>query len=421
MSAEGNHRGRYRYLLIMLLGLMWVVVYFQRSNIGMLLVDGRFLEEMGLVGQTAQQGLLMTVFLLAYSLANWLSVPISNRLGPRKALILGIIIASLAMAAGGWMGAFGLILLMRALIGVGHGIQFPNLSVLVNNWFPPQERGTANAIYGVGGCIGPMLAIPLFTWVNSSLGWEFSFFIPGILGLMWLIPFWLQWISDKPADNRFISRTESAYIAAQPKPVSVKGDQPSRGSGAAEVIKIPAFGLLCVMYIAFLCSWWGLMTWMPQYLVQARDFDMSGMANQLALVYMLGVAGILSGGRLVDKVKRKSSVGLISLSGVAVSTLGIAMAPSAFGAVVFMALAVAINEWVYPTVWATLQAMLPDRLIATGSGIMSGTANLFSAATPFVMGFLIQVSGSYLGGLFFLVAMAVLGLLSSVILFRQGY
>jgi cyanate permease len=65
--------------------------------------------------------------------------------------------------------------------------------------------------------------------------------------------------------------------------------------------------------------------------------------------------------------------------------------------------------------------MLPDRLIATGSGIMSGTANLFSAATPFVMGFLIQVSGSYLGGLFFLVAMAVLGLLSSVILFRQGY
>lgn len=158
------------------------------------------------------------------------------------------------------------------------------------------------------------------------------------------------------------------------------------------------------------------MTWMPQYLVQARNFNMSGMAGYISLAYSLAIVGILTGGRLVDRVQNKSMIGIFALICVALATLGIALVSSPTGAVVFMILAVVLNEFIYPTVWAILQASLPAHLIVTGSGIINGVSNLLSAIAPFIMGWLIQTSGSYTGGLLFLVTVAILGAISCVLL-----
>lgn len=399
---------------------MWVLVYLQRTNIGVLLVDQRFLEEMGLVGQAARQGMLMTVFLLVYSLSNMLSVPVSNRLGPRRALFLGVVVGALAMLAGGLVASFAALIVVRVALGLAHGIYHPNISLLVKNWVPPQERGTANAVVGVGGCLALIVALPLYSWINCGMGWEYSFFIPGLLGLLAVIPLGLRWVSDQPTDNPYISAQEAQYIVCHNQDADTPRDESAVDTqGVRELLKNTSFWLLAVIYTAFLCSWWGLMTWMPQYLVQARNFDMSGMAGYISLAYAVAAAGILIGGRLVDRVQSRSMIGVVALSGVALATMGIALVPSPIGAVVFMALAVGINEFVYPTVWAIMQTSLPAHLIVTGSGIASGIGNLLSAISPFIMGWLIQVSGNYVGGLLFLVTVAVLGAISCVLLYRK--
>jgi sugar phosphate permease len=414
--SNSSSQGRYRYTIIIILAIMWVLVYLQRTNIGVLLVDQRFLEEMGLVGQAARQGMVMTVFLLVYSLSNMLSVPISNRLGPRRALFLGVVIGVLAMLAGGWVASFAALILVRVILGLGHGIYHPNISLLVKNWIPPQERGTANAVVGVGGCLALVLALPLYSWINYRMGWEYSFFIPGLLGLLAVIPLGLRWISDQPDDNPYVSAQETQYIVSHNQNLDVFATD---NQGVRELLKNSSFWLLAVIYTAFLCSWWGLMTWMPQYLVQARGFDISGMAGYISMAYAVAVVGILTGGRLVDRVKFRSIIGIAALSCVALATMGIALVPSPIGAVVFMVLAVGINEFVYPTVWAIMQIILPAHLVVTGSGIASGLGNLLSALSPFIMGWLIQVSGSYVGGLLFLVTFAVVGAISCILLYRQ--
>lgn len=420
MLNYSNSQGRYRHIVIIILAVMWILVYLQRTNIGVLLVDQRFLEEMGLVGQAARQGMLMTVFLLVYSLSNMLSVPISNRLGPRRALLLGVIIGALSMLAGGWVASFAALILVRLILGLAHGIYHPNISLLVKNWTPPQERGTANAVVGVGGCLALIVALPLYTWINWGIGWEYSFFIPGLLGLLALIPLGFSWISDQPSDNPYISTQEAQYIVSQNEDSNTSRDESAVDTpGVRELLKNTSFWLLAVIYTAFLCSWWGLMTWMPQYLVQARNFDISGMAGYISLAYAVAAAGILIGGRLVDRVQPRSVIGIAALCGVTLTTLGIALVPSPLGAVVFMTLAIGINEFVYPTVWAIMQTSLPSHLLVTGSGIVSGVGNLLSAISPFILGWLIQVSGSYTGGLLFLVAMAALGAVCCVLLYRQ--
>ena len=412
-------QGRYRYILIIILSVMWVLVYLQRTNIGVLLVDQRFLEEMGLVGEAARQGMLMTVFLLLYSLSNMLSVPVSNRLGPRRALFLGVIIGALSMLAGGWVASFAALILVRVILGLAHGIYHPNLSLLVKNWIPTQERGTANAVIGVGGCLALVLALPLYSWINYRMGWEYSFFIPGLLGLLAVIPLGLRWVSDQPDDNPYVSTQEAQYIVSYNRDDQKIENFTADNRGVRELLRNTPFWLLTVIYTAFLCSWWGLMTWMPQYLVQARNFDMSGMAGYISLAYAVAAVGILIGGRMVDRVKFRSIIGIVALSSVALATMGIALVPSPIGAVVFMALAVGINEFVYPTVWAMMQIMLPAHLVVTGSGIASGLGNLLSAVSPFIMGWLIQVSGSYVGGLLFLVTIATLGAVCCILLYRQ--
>lgn len=419
MLSNSTSQGKYRYTLIIILAVMWVLVYLQRSNIGVLLVDHRFLEEMGLIGQAAKQGMLMTVFLLVYSLSNMLSVPISNRLGPRRALFLGVIIGALSMLVGGWVASFTALILVRVILGLAHGIYHPNISLLVKNWIPPKERGTANAVVGVGGCLALVISLPLFSWIIYRLGWEYSFFIPGLLGLLAVIPLGLHWISDQPTNNPYISAPEMQYIVSHNQDNQKTESSPADSRGTRELLKNASFWLLAVIYTAFLCSWWGLMTWMPQYLVQARNFDISGMAGYISLAYAMAVVGILTGGRLVDRVQSQSIIGIAALSCVALATMGIALVPSPIGAVVFMALAVAINEFVYPTVWAIMQTSLPAHLVVTGSGIVSGVGNLLSAISPFIMGWLIQVSGSYTSGLLFLVGVAVLGTVSCVLLYRQ--
>lgn len=414
-----NNTGRYRHTVIIILAIMWVLVYMQRTNIGVLLVDTRFLEDMGLVGQTARQGMLMTVFLLVYSFSNMLSVPISNHLGPRRALFLGVVIGVLSTLAGGWVASFGALILARIFLGMGQGIYHPNLSLLVKNWVPSDERGMANAVLGVGGCLALIFALPLYSWINSQLGWEYSFFVPGLLGLLAIIPLGLGWVSDQPTENAYISASEVQYIVSHNQDTLKMDGISADNQGVRDLLKNSSFGLLTVAYTAFLCSWWGLMTWMPQYLIQARSFDMSGMAGYISLAYLVAVIGVLTGGKLVDRVHPRSIIGVVSLSCVALATLGIALVPSATGAVVCLALAVGINEFVYPAVWAIMQTLLPAHLVVTGSGLASGIGNLLSAISPFIMGWLIQASGSYVGGLLFLVTVAALGAVSCFLLYRQ--
>ncbi len=153
----------------------------------------------------------------------------------------------------------------------------------------------------------------------------------------------------------------------------------------------------------------------------SRGFNLQGTASNVTLAYIVSTIGILTGGRLVDRSSRRSRIAFMSLMTVALATLGVAVIPSASLAVIFMIVAVGINEFVYPCVWSLLQSLLPDRMIAAGSGTMSGVSNLLSALSPLAIGGLIQISGSYVLGLMFLVSMSAVGALSCLFLYRQGY
>ena len=61
-----------------------------------------------------------------------------------------------------------------------------------------------------------------------------------------------------------------------------------------------------------------------------------------------------------------------------------------------------------PPFWALVQRMLPANTIGAGVGMANGISLAVAAASPIVIGALIGLTGSYVGGLMYLVGFAAI-------------
>ncbi len=215
---------------------------------------------MGIEGMPLQIGMMMTVFLAAYGIANVVLSPLGDYLGPRKAMMLCILIWTIALMVGGVATSFALIIICRILLGIGEGFYYPLQSVFIKNWFPKQERGRANAAWIVGQSVAPAIAMPFFTWWIGTHGWRSNFFLCAALGL---IPLWLLWryVADKPEQHKSISEQELAYIKAGQETESAGNSESFYVAGqtgdhqllllvAGAVVPVPAMPVLGDDYLA---------------------------------------------------------------------------------------------------------------------------------------------------------------------------
>jgi hypothetical protein len=74
-----------------------------------------------------------------------------------------------------------------------------------------------------------------------------------------------------------------------------------------------------------------------------------------------------------------------------------------------------------PANFSLLQQIVPAKAIGTGAGLQNGITNGVAALAPIGIGWLIAVSGSYAGGLMYLVFMALLGTVAMLVLAFQRY
>lgn len=410
--------GYARYMVIASLVVIWFIIYLTRTNISVLLVDTRFLSDMGLLGKSSIQGFLMTAFLMPYALANVLLSPLGDKIGPRKAMIAGVIITATGTLAGGLVPTLTLLLASRVWMGLGQGIHYPNQSIFIKNWFAPKERGMANALLAVGACMAPLLAMPLFTWLIRIYGWESTFIVLGIGIIIAALPLFMGIITDSPANNRYVRASEKEFVVQQE--LQYKDMEIAVQGAASSIIKTLDFWLITTAYLAYLAIWWGLLTWLPQYLMVARGFSIQSLGWVSSLPYAFAVVAALCGGILSDRMGKRALFCLIALGGAALC-IGIgAVVNSAYLCAFLIALGVGLDVVCYPVSWALLQSKLPADLIGTGSGMMNGISNLGSALTPFAMGMLIDKTGFYESGMYMLASFGILGAACCFWLVKRG-
>jgi len=122
-----------------------------------------------------QAGLVMIVFILCSLTSTALMANLSDRYGRRPVYLASIAIFALGSLLIALSPRFWMIVVGRAVQGIGGGGIIPTASAVIGDAFPPQERGRAlgliGATYGMAFVLGPPLAALLMV----ALSWRWIF------------------------------------------------------------------------------------------------------------------------------------------------------------------------------------------------------------------------------------------------------
>lgn len=110
---------------------------------------------------------------------------LAEKFGSKTLVMTGLVLYTAGGCCAGLFDSIGLVLLMRALVGVGVGMIMPLSTGLLTYYFPPEKRegllGLASAANQLGGVIATLLAGLL-----AGISWRLSFMVY-LMGLISIV------------------------------------------------------------------------------------------------------------------------------------------------------------------------------------------------------------------------------------------
>jgi sugar phosphate permease len=412
---------RKRFIIVACLFIGIFIAYLDRVNVSVLGADALFLIEMGIKDTPVRIGMMMSVFLAAYGIANVTLSPLGDHFGPRKSMMACIILWTISLFLGGIAGSFTMIIASRIILGVGEGFYYPLQSIFIKNWFPKQERGRANSAWVVGQSVAPAVAMPFFAWLIGEFGWRANFHVCLALGL---IPLYLLWrhTADTPRQHKSINEAELMHIeSGLEAPANLQSSNPTLLERLKPFATNYRYWLLVLWYLSLQCMYWGLITWLPSYLRSARGFSWSEMGVLASLPFVLSIISKAFSGYIADKVGRSAPILMVAMLLAGACVYIGASTEHRYISAVFLAMAVAFCTMGTPVAWTLLQGLIDGKSISTASGVMNGLSNGLSSLAPAMIGIFITITGEYSGGLLCLVFTSGLATIAAGILTLKKY
>jgi OFA family oxalate/formate antiporter-like MFS transporter len=251
-------------------------------------------------------------FTLFVLVETWL-IPVEgylvDRFGPRWVVLAGSVLVGCAWVINSGASSLTLLYFAAALGGIGTGCVYGTCVGNALKWFPGR-RGLAAGITAAGFGAGAAITIgPIKTMITTA-GYEHAFFVFGLLqgGIVFVI----AWLLLAPPPQ---------LTAAK-----VKANQTSHGYKPSEVLRIPVFYVLYVMFVLVAA---GGLTMAASMAPIAKDFGIEKIPVQLfgfampALVFAIQLNRIFDGvgrpffGWLSDQIGREYTMALAFFAGAA--------------------------------------------------------------------------------------------------------
>lgn len=132
-----------------------------------------------------------SAYLLAYAVPLLITGRLGDRFGPRVLYLTGLAVFTFASLGCGLSTSLTMLIIMRAVQGLGAALLTPQTMAVITRTFPPEQRGAAMGLWGatsgVAMLVGPLAGGTLV----DGFGWEWIFFINLPVGV---IGFVLAWI-----------------------------------------------------------------------------------------------------------------------------------------------------------------------------------------------------------------------------------
>ena len=409
--AHAKGRSSYRWIVAGMIFSIYTIAAADRANLGVALPFIRQEFEMS----NAQAGGLMSLFLLAYALAQIPAGLAFSKFGVSRILPGAMIMTSVLTGLVGTAGSLVALKLYRLGLGLAEGPLPISMTTTINNWFPPREKGIASGIFLSAVKFGPVIVPPLCAVIISVWGWREVFFFFAVPGILLSIA-WYFMVADHPSKSRFVNQGELDHIR-DPAPCDPSQAGSANRPAARSFRRLDAFirrreiPLLETRRQVF-GSWqiWGsalsycfqlgvssvLLAWIPTYLMTVKGFTVMNMGLVSAAPWVGAVLGNLLGGYCSDRwlAGRRKPGMLLSALGTSVMMYLLINSPAdplAYG-LLLMATGVVLSfgfssYMVYPMALASKQTF------PIANAIVNMIGQLGAAATPFLTGLLLDSYG----------------------------
>jgi len=156
----------------------------------------------GQLGATPDQiSWVLTSYLVASGVCMPLTGYFADRMGQKNFLLVSILGFVLSSALCGLSTNLAEIVLFRLMQGVFGAALVPMSQSIMVQTFPPEERGKAMAIWGIGVMVGPILGPTLGGYITEAINWRWTFYINLPVGILSLFLAW-RMVPDSPRRER---------------------------------------------------------------------------------------------------------------------------------------------------------------------------------------------------------------------------
>jgi MFS transporter, ACS family, hexuronate transporter len=362
---------KYRWVILSLVFFATTINYLDRQVISLLKDD--YLEP--LFGWNEKDfSNIVIAFQVTYALGMVGSGFIIDKIGTKLGYGLALSIWSLASIGHAFAKAtFGFVI-ARGVLGFSEAGNFPAAIKTVAEWFPRKERALAVGIFNSGTNVGAILAPLTVPLIAMGYGWQWAFIITGLIGLIWLLFWWL--IYEKPEENTKLSKEELDYIQSDDNSIHVS----ENGEKVKWVALLKFRQTWSFAILKFFTDpiWWFILFWLPSFLNKQYGMTKMELAFPIAVVYTMAMFGSIAGGWLsgyflqlgwpLYKARRTALLvfAFCALPMLAAQWLG---TYSYWYAVIIIGIAASAHQAWSANIFTTVSDMFPKRTVASVVGI----------------------------------------------------
>lgn len=347
-----------------------------------------------------QVGAIITAALTIYGVSALFNGPIADRIGGRKAMMIGVfgaVVFNLAFGFGAYIGFLGSGPLLLGYFATVWSLNmyFQSYSALAlikvnSGWFHVRERGVFSAIFGSMIQSGRALIFVIGGIAVAILPWQWVFFIPtGIMLTMGILT--VFFVRDHPRETGFQDFDTADASSGDTDKVDMK--YLMKKVFTNPVTLTIAFAEFCTGFVRH-----GFEQWFPRYMQEAQNLALDSDVFQKGAfsVVVAGILGAFAAGTVSDWVfkSRRPPVAFIGYMLQIVCLFIIWQAPG----IEWIIGAFVVNSFAISMVHSMLSGTASmdfggQKAAASATGLFDGMQYIGGAAVGLGMGWMLETFG----------------------------
>ncbi len=241
-------------------------------------------DELGM--SDTQLGLTGSIFLWVYGIGCPIAGQIADRCSKRAMVVWSLVLWSLVSVGTGLAQTAFVLLALRAAMGISESLYMPAAIALTANAHAPEKRSRAISILTTAQIFGTVAGAWFGGWMAQRGMWREAFFVLGGSGLLYAIPYYY-------------------FLRGVDENAEVETKKTGSRFALTDLLKVPTYLILCVVFPLFVFGLWLLYGWLPSFIHDKFSLDLADAAfAATAYLQVATLIGMLTGGFLADRLYR---------------------------------------------------------------------------------------------------------------------